>query len=639
MKLQLSDRQLDILKMITSSYSPIEVETLIEKYGKSERSIRYDLKQIKTELLKSNVELKYKYKQGYYLTTDQKVECLKVMNFDEQEDSSDFMLETEKERHESLFLYLFTKSSAISADDIANHFFVSRSTILRTIKEVDFKDDDINIKAVKAQGYILDGNEYLIRKKFVACLFEKFRNYYSTKDWYAQLPNEVNYLTSCEDIENIAYTIKKYNSKYNVWINNNSFVKMIAYCIAYKIRSRFSKSQNYIKNTEQEVEKIEFAKDLLIDLSHSSQILESELEWMLMILSETDFLISSNNHSNLAIDDIVQRIVAYLISLNIDLNFDYQSLFNDLHDHLDRFIHLDANDLDYADKTIVTQIQSKYRNYYDLAIKCGEIFEKETNIELSETEISYIAIYLYKNSSNKTVKRKRILVVCGTGKGVSHLISIRINNIFPDIEVVGQLSPYQLNTAEINNIDFIVSTLPFNDCPCPVIKVSSVLSKTDIYRIQNMMEYGCFVDSLPFNINNPASLFAEEFNDNQNQLKLNEINSFVNTSTVISELILSLIEVCNSLPNKYQVGHQSMLGLIIHLSIAIPRWFTAQYVDDDKIECLYAKMAADHQEVYVLLEKYFSIVEKDLNIILSKSEKYAFYLYVIEEENNEKSSN
>ena len=642
MKLQLTDRQIDILKIIANSYAPIEITVFVTKYKKSERSIRYDLKKIKTELANEQMELKYKYKQGFYLPPDQRIRCLQYINEEGLANISDFMMETEKGRMKLLFYYLFTKSQPQTADEIANHFFVSKSTILRTMKDVDrHYHDDVTLQAIKTQGFVLIGDEYKLRTMMVTCLASLFKDYFNSTDWYLQLPSELKAYLCEEDIEHIVYTIKKLNTKYNVWIVNHSFIKLLSYCLTFQLRNKFTKDTQYVNLSEEHNEKISYSCQLLQALSGNTNILQVEEEWLLMALNEYDFFIANKNQYSHQIKEITQKIITHLISLKLDLTFDFQTLYNDLHEHFNRFIHMDNSDLIYEDNCVAEEIKTRYKTYYDLAVQCAAIFEEETRLCLSETEISYIAIYIYKNVSNKTHKRKRIIVVCGTGKGVSHLVTIRINNIFPDIEVVDQMSSYQLNANNMKDIDFVVSTLPLSNCPCPVIKVSSVLSKADIYRIQNVMEYGKFIDSIPFNISNPASFIADEklkMLPQTNQAE--ETNSFLKAGSTISNLILNLIDVSNALPNEYQMTHEALLGLMIHIHIAIPRWFTSQYEDDENIERLYEKMIEQHPSVYHLLENYFQVVEKTLMIILSKSEKYAFYLYIVSEEvKNEESTN
>ena len=79
---------------------------------------------------------------------------------------------------------------------------------------------------------------------------------------------------------------------------------------------------------------------------------------------------------------------------------------------------------------------------------------------------------MYKNSVHAETEQKNVLVVCATGKGLSHLLTLRIKNVFPALNVVGQVSPYQLAKAsDLKNVDFVISTIPLENTVVPVVKI------------------------------------------------------------------------------------------------------------------------------------------------------------------------
>ena len=82
MKGRLKQRQQDILKMLITSTVPLNIETLKEKLGKSERTIRYDINELKEVCGASGVSIKYKTKTGFYIPTEQKSRCAHL--FDEE---------------------------------------------------------------------------------------------------------------------------------------------------------------------------------------------------------------------------------------------------------------------------------------------------------------------------------------------------------------------------------------------------------------------------------------------------------------------------------------------------------------------------------------------------------------------------
>ena len=77
-----------------------------------------------------------------------------------------------------------------------------------------------------------------------------------------------------------------------------------------------------------------------------------------------------------------------------------------------------------------------------------------------------------------------------------------------------------------------------------------------------------------------------------------------------------------------------MLGMIIHMSMAVPRWFDPgqQPESGEEFTREYNRIRRNHPDVFALMEKFFLLVEENLQIRIPVSERVAFFLYIIEEE-------
>jgi len=252
---------------------------------------------------------------------------------------------------------------------------------------------------------------------------------------------------------------------------------------------------------------------------------------------------------------------------------------------------------------------------------------------MSEAEIQYIAIYLYKNALNTNEVNKKILIICATGKGLSSLLTTRIKRVFPNLIVIGSVSAYQIENFNFKNkIDFIISTIPIATKRYPVIKISPILALEDIRKIQEHIHYG--------NVEKDTKLRTQNFkgiklpkaqNKAQYSLDLSEMPSFFKYTGVISDLIIELLDIVSRLPKEYQMDHDMVLGLTIHLVLALPRWFEETQQENSTDE-LYQRIKEKHPVISTVMEKYFKNVENLLHVTLSASEKYAFYLYILKEE-------
>lgn len=140
------------------------------------------------------------------------------------------------------------------------------------------------------------------------------------------------------------------------------------------------------------------------------------------------------------------------------------------------------------------EIEYDYPDYYQLAIRCGEIFKEHFSVNLSKKELSYIAIYLVKHVVSG-LRQKRVIVVCATGRGLSTLLVTRIRHVFPTLNIVETMSFFQLESIKRHdNIDLVISTIPVEKSIYPVVKISNVLSNADIRTIHEYLNEDITVD-------------------------------------------------------------------------------------------------------------------------------------------------
>lgn len=102
---------------------------------------------------------------------------------------------------------------------------------------------------------------------------------------------------------------------------------------------------------------------------------------------------------------------------------------------------------------------------------------------IPEDEICYLCLY-FQSLLEAESRRKRILVVCSTGVGTSHLVRKRIECSFPDLEIVDVISIKRLMNRDLTGIDFVVSTVKLQkELPVPVVIVSILMDQKDSQAI------------------------------------------------------------------------------------------------------------------------------------------------------------
>ena len=137
----------------------------------------------------------------------------------------------------------------------------------------------------------------------------------------------------------------------------------------------------------------------------------------------------------------------------------------------------------------------------DIRKEFSEVFEavsaavKEQKIfpafaAISDDEIAYIAVY-FQAAFEKYAARKRVLLVCSSGVGTSHLLGARVKRIFPDWEIVDIVSAARVDEA-IQRCQpmLVLTTVHIEVQQVPTILVSAVLSKYDIAKLKSLFSPG-----------------------------------------------------------------------------------------------------------------------------------------------------
>ncbi len=637
MKEILKARQAEILKCLITSSTPLEIGFFMEKFHKGERTVRYDIGQLKEMCGRHQIDVCYLTKKGYYIPASQKAECSQLILQCEVEAKEGLIGSSDEERFQRIFLYLFVRRCHVTAEKIAETYYLSRSTLTRFLGKMEsYYENQFFLGARKSLGYRLEGDELALRRIAARIVSARFKGSYTAEDWYMLLPEELKGRILLNDIMEISKRIRQMNARYNIWISNAAYLNLLSYCIVRQIRLQGKKGK--AENTAAVTEEKTYAQELLRELSARPEEKNGqELFWLSEILADNGIFTEGSMIEDEVLDRLLTRMTAFIEEREGKNKFHLKQLYQDLFGHLKNVLSLNLSGRQEEENSyILEEVREYYDSYYQLAKECATILKEETGIVPNTTEVCYLAVYLYKNSIHTEEARKNVLVVCATGKGLSHLLTLRIKNVFPSLEVVGQVSPYQLSRAsDLKDVDFVISTVPLENTVVPVVKISRILSEEDIKRIKDFLKYGKLIDEIPLNQKNEASFAAKKDPYLMGEKEIPAAGeSLVQAATTLSKLILTLLEYTSKFPEKYRLGRDAMLGMIIHMSMAVPRWFENSRQTENvwEFEQEYYRIKKQHPDVFALMEKFFGLVEETLQVRISISERVAFFLYILEEE-------
>ena len=107
---------------------------------------------------------------------------------------------------------------------------------------------------------------------------------------------------------------------------------------------------------------------------------------------------------------------------------------------------------------------------------------------ISEDELCYLCLYFQLALEPKT-PRRRVLLVCSTGIGTSHLLKKRVATVFPELEIAAVISLRQLKNRDVSDLDLILTTVGLDfEISCPSVTVSVLLDPKDIEEVRRALK-------------------------------------------------------------------------------------------------------------------------------------------------------
>ena len=132
---------------------------------------------------------------------------------------------------------------------------------------------------------------------------------------------------------------------------------------------------------------------------------------------------------------------------------------------------------------LLRQMKEKYPQWMKIAEQASVPLERELGTKLPEAEVAYLAMHLGSALEESAVNSRRfsVLVACPTGIATSKLLASQLKKVFSNIRIVAVVAAANLDCRRYRreNPDFIISTVPIEDAPLPVVVVDFMLSEED----------------------------------------------------------------------------------------------------------------------------------------------------------------
>lgn len=436
----ITHRQSEILEAFSKTDRFIKSRDLANSIGVSSRTIISDIKSINFEL-KQILNIYSQRGRGYRIEIYDDKKFKELLSYDKE--SIDLKIKKE------ILLAGLTKTRITQAD-IAENFYLSLSSLKIIIKKIreDLRRNSLDIKFTAYKTVEIIGDERKIRLYVKEVLLGRYFNPVENifnKIWGDRI--------DFRQLNSILTQILERNS---ISISQEKIDNLLLHII---ISSYRKKSVSY-KDSEEKIIQQSFGYQIAIEIiKEFSEFLniDSEVMYIANLLNNLCFTDEADDKYLRICKDIVEEI--YQRS-EIDLRND-QVLIDGLKTHIKSILNR-IGEVE-IDDGIGENIRKNYPLEFDLSIMVSKLIYKKTEVKLTETEISYLAIHLgaaiLRANSIKSTMR---VVIITNGFSIGRLIESSIKNKLDTMIETEIIMSSSYDKEKLRAADLVISTIRVN---------------------------------------------------------------------------------------------------------------------------------------------------------------------------------
>lgn len=495
----MNTRQRDILRiLITESQQYLLVNDLAEKVGCSEKTIRNDFKKIEEFLIQhSNASIIRKPGLGVHLHIEdhEKVNLFNILNV--ANEHNEYISDEERKLQIAYQLLMSTKT--ISAHDFSSQYFVNRAVIKKDLDLIKKWLEMFELTLVSKQkiGLSIEGNEGN-KRKALARLSELVNN--------PELSNNfIKKQFSSYEIDIVKTELKALQRRHSLYFTDESFEGLLVHTLFLIKRVKLNQPMSIYENTMIQVRNkkeykwtIEFLKKL--ESLFAVHFPEAEIIYLALHILGGKFRYQQNDdlvetidftEDNMILTNLLNHLIKGLSDLYaIDFAKD-QVLIDGLKVHL----YTTLNRLNYGlvvSNPMLKEIKNMYPYMFNIVMNVLQDSSVGLPFEIPEEEAAYLTLHFQasvERFEKNEGKRKKAVVVCHMGIGMSQLLRTKIEKNFRFIDVQDCISKDDLKAyLASHDVDFVISTIALQVLKVPHIVVSPLLSVAEEKKLQDFIK-------------------------------------------------------------------------------------------------------------------------------------------------------
>lgn len=500
-------RQIEIIEFLLQGNDYQPVKDISEYMKCSIKTVRNDLDLIEEYLANDGIALEKKHGVGIKLSlsSEEKMKLNLIVNSNKNISISQLSIEA---RRIKILSELLNNSGNTSIHKLSEKYYISKTSIVNDLKDIEGTLIPYRLKLERSQqGTRIVGNEVDIRKAIVNLIDVLI--YSNDKLINSSTSYRIDNVTLRElskqfgeaNVTIVEKILKETEKNLDYMIGEPYYINIVTHILILikRIRGGNSLSQSC------DSDKKETTDEKIYDVSNKmGELIESNFKLNLPneeIFFIYQYLVSSGvGFSSLKLrtekllsgtgqrtKEIAKEMIEFCSNiLQVDLNIDKQ-LYKNLILHLKPMI----NRIKYKiliKNPLLDEIKREFHMVFDMiGLVMLTISEKFNLNYISEDEIAYLVLY-FQTAMEQSMSQKRVIVVCSSGIGTSHLLRNRIKKSFPDWDIV-DVVPLSCLESEIDleSIDFIISTVKIGNVNKPIAYVTALFSDADVKNVTDLL--------------------------------------------------------------------------------------------------------------------------------------------------------
>ncbi|MGT2832682.1 BglG family transcription antiterminator [Streptococcus halotolerans] len=449
-----------LFKILSKKKQFITAKTLSCELGISEKTVYRLVRELNDNYFPELPILSEKGK-GYRINEQFKYRSIHLFNDNE--------MSAEKRRENILERLLMISPSSISTIALGQEFFVSDSQILKDKQLLQKQLFPYNLDILSRKGELLiRGNEFDVRQAIVD-LIPSFSTIDLDRLEFHEDPTInlelAQFLQS--EIKKIEYNLQdKIPYPYNVNIFSHLYI-MVNRILKVRKFDQLPKNENGVATIEEKAIYHE-SKRVVNAIEHFiyKKIPEIEVDYLYRYLISSRFqnkkVVSETPQFSKKIRQITRQYFDKFTLFDLSNIQDDSPIFVDLANHINPLLRRIENKIRIKNN-MLNDIKDNYNAIFKELVKISKMVSQEYGLSgINDDEIGFLTLYF---ARFKEIKRQKVKVVimCTTGIGTSELLKSKIENNFPEVEILAVTNYQQPDTIIENfpSLELLISTIDY----------------------------------------------------------------------------------------------------------------------------------------------------------------------------------